>query len=883
MAAAARGFIDGAVTGNVLGLSFDFTLKVDVPMENGVATFVQNPVSVFEKAGIALTADVTLPFGIGKVQFAGSVSLTRFELQVKASLSLAFVFSADFFFKFNANTETQDLEIELSGEIKIGLLGNLNFEGAVSKTQECPVSTAQECLKFGARASIAKGLVGFCFKGSAQAAGEVALDGDFADSRISKVDINVAAIIGPLGKFDFDGIYEYVQKNSLPRLAFGMAYDKTRGEVASQRDGFLSGIFTAIVGGLFKGLSLEPPDISLQEDAAGNDDNVVVKALRFMTSVFDIRKIGVYYDTNPYSGGIGGGTVDDPFPSSSGLGVKVFLTLPIVGDIDLKFTLPADFGVRRRFLEGRPLNLAEELEFNATLDDWHRERGAAHNVRHARAHESRALALYDEHYHDRRGLFDPCSTNEGLDAEEMMKSFLKKFDSCGKMVKALFGDDGYTKTFDFTLGGGDFLPFFKIGGKVGVAILLSNKPAPLDCDLSVTLAARFKFMKLIEVSGNLELSPIGGVKSGLLTGSGTTDGILKCPACPSLEGSVRIEKKDELQLIPSIKMAVDMQFIGLNFIGNVDFDGGSMDPVEPTPPSLKAFKIMASVSTTELIELVVGGITKAITGSEASSGNLIAIVFKNIFKWLSITVKMSLEYKGGFDFCFGLAVSTDFFERGSLPDIELCTGNAISALGDVKDLLVAKGKDFALGLLNGIDKKSIDFDTSDFIGQLQVCTPKIGTKPSLKMCGVGFGPGIPCGFTMGGTTLVQACMTLPELAIEASVKVGPNLRFEVGFKVELNLGGGSLTVLGRTLRLKTRDMTFGPHTFTLDFSKSPDLCTLVPAIKALKIPGIRFPAWTANFPLGFTATFDPSAFGLYTKDNYLIDNMYGGQCPQIGL
>jgi hypothetical protein len=358
--------------------------------------------------------------------------------------------------------------------------------------------------------------------------------------------------------------------------------------------------------------------------------------------------------------------------------------------------------------------------------------------------------------------------------------------------------------------------------------------------------------------------------------------MISCSFCPLLEGSVSIVKHPpahELDLIPRIdvSMAVNMQFLGLSFTGVAAF--GTPDE---SAAFVKTFKITAAASTSDLINLVVGGITKAITGSEDTSGSLLATVMKNMFEWLDITVEMSLEYKGGFDMCFSLGITTKKF---GMPNIELCTGSAISALGDIKNLLIAKGKDFVVGLLNGVSG-SISFDTADWTGGKQICTPKIGTEPALKWCKPGgfFPTKFPCGFKMGGTTLFGACMSLPSLAVEASVSIGPGMKFEVSFKAELGMPGGSFTVLGRTLALPEMSTTFGPITLGIDLSGNADLCTLVPAIKDFKIPGIRFPAWDWNFGFGFTGTFDPSGtFGIYTDDNYLILNTFGGQCPQIGL
>ena len=84
-------FIDGGVSASLFGMQFAFTLKVELalPSATEVPNFVKNPLSVLDSAGITMTADVSLPFGLGSAHMTGALSKDLLKLEAYMTITVA--------------------------------------------------------------------------------------------------------------------------------------------------------------------------------------------------------------------------------------------------------------------------------------------------------------------------------------------------------------------------------------------------------------------------------------------------------------------------------------------------------------------------------------------------------------------------------------------------------------------------------------------------------------------------------------------------------------------------------------------------------------------------------------------------------------------------
>jgi hypothetical protein len=207
---------------------------------------------------------------------------------------------------------------------------------------------------------------------------------------------------------------------------------------------------------------------------------------------------------------------------SSGSGLPMSLTMSIFGsEKTLGFNLPVPVGGRMRELEA--------------------------------ASGRRALQASD------------CAAN-AMTVSDLVGKFADTFSDIATMIANICDVDNnvcFDETFAFS--GASGLLDSGIDGSLRVR-MQANPPLP-----TLTLAVGFDFLGAIAVSGSLTLGIRGGIEAGHLRGTGTL--AAPCPGCPSLTGSVNLEKT--LTSV-SLQMAAAFSFAGVSVAGDVHFstDGG---------------------------------------------------------------------------------------------------------------------------------------------------------------------------------------------------------------------------------------------------------------------------------------------------------------------
>merc|ERR1711881_710772 len=84
-------FLNAAATGNVFGFKFDFKIDVSAPVPRtagALAGFISNPLSVLDQVGFTVSANVSLPFGLGEAQMLGVLSTKEFKIEATLGIPL---------------------------------------------------------------------------------------------------------------------------------------------------------------------------------------------------------------------------------------------------------------------------------------------------------------------------------------------------------------------------------------------------------------------------------------------------------------------------------------------------------------------------------------------------------------------------------------------------------------------------------------------------------------------------------------------------------------------------------------------------------------------------------------------------------------------------
>ena len=151
---------------------------------SSISEFMNDPLSVISHVGVLISAELVLPFGLGRTAFLGNVSGTSFNLAASTVLAVG-PFSVQSYISISYAAGAAQLG--LAGSVNLGPFGTVAVAGTISSSPQ---------IAYDLSGSMCVGLLGFQMSGSLAASSAT---GSFA--------LSLTTTLGFLGSLSFSGAY----------------------------------------------------------------------------------------------------------------------------------------------------------------------------------------------------------------------------------------------------------------------------------------------------------------------------------------------------------------------------------------------------------------------------------------------------------------------------------------------------------------------------------------------------------------------------------------------------------------------------------------------------------------------------------------------------
>ena len=132
-------FLSAGSRVQLFGLKMNFSLDVAVPLPRTVGfykTFYKAPLKTLEQIGMNVSANVTLPFGLGGVTMVGVINAMKFHIEATQSITLGKLELYAMHFETKLDyAKPGAFMLAMSTKVDLGVFGELDVRGKINSTE----------------------------------------------------------------------------------------------------------------------------------------------------------------------------------------------------------------------------------------------------------------------------------------------------------------------------------------------------------------------------------------------------------------------------------------------------------------------------------------------------------------------------------------------------------------------------------------------------------------------------------------------------------------------------------------------------------------------------------------------------------------------------